>query len=87
VYRVAELSEGWDGPLMHNESLFIGLEGVVVAVAVVLLNAFNPCYCFKEGYDKVISLEMKGKKKGATDEEFDGRKPEDSGSGTPLSSY
>jgi hypothetical protein len=87
VYRVAELSEGWDGPLMHNEPLFIGLEGVVVAVAVVLLNAFNPCYCFKAGYDKEISLEMKGKKKDATDGESDGRKPEDSGSGTPMSSY
>lgn len=65
VYRVAELSEGWNGPLMRNEPLFIALEGVMVAVAVLVLNAFNPAVCFKEGYDKDISLEMKRGKAGA----------------------
>lgn len=52
VYRVAELSEGWDGPLMSNEALFIVLEGVVIIASVILLNVFNPGYCFKEGYEK-----------------------------------
>ena len=52
VYRVAELSEGWDGPLMSNEPLFIVLEGVVIVVSVIVLNIFNPGYCFKEGYEK-----------------------------------
>lgn len=28
VYRIAELSEGYSGHLIHNEGLFIGLEGV-----------------------------------------------------------
>jgi hypothetical protein len=28
AYRVDELSEGWEGPLISNEDLFIGLEGV-----------------------------------------------------------
>ena len=28
AYRIDELSDGWDGPLIHDESLFIGLEGV-----------------------------------------------------------
>ena len=28
VYRIDELSDGYDGPLIHNEGLFIGLEGV-----------------------------------------------------------
>ncbi|KAL9603184.1 MAG: hypothetical protein Q9219_001387 [cf. Caloplaca sp. 3 TL-2023] len=28
IYRIDELSEGYDGPLIHDEGLFIGLEGV-----------------------------------------------------------
>ena len=28
VYRIDELSKGYSGPLIHNEGLFIGLEGV-----------------------------------------------------------
>jgi uncharacterized ion transporter superfamily protein YfcC len=28
VYRIDELIDGYNGPLIHNEGLFIGLEGV-----------------------------------------------------------
>jgi len=28
AYRIDELSDGYHGPLIHNEGLFIGLEGV-----------------------------------------------------------
>lgn len=28
IYRIDELSDGYMGPLLHNEALFIGLEGV-----------------------------------------------------------
>jgi hypothetical protein len=28
VYRIDELSNGYSGPLIHDEGLFIGLEGV-----------------------------------------------------------
>ena len=27
-YRIDELSDGYEGPLIHNQGLFIGLEGV-----------------------------------------------------------
>ncbi len=47
VYRVAELSNGWDGPLMKRQGLFIGFEGVMVVIAVVALNIFNPSFCIK----------------------------------------
>ena len=30
IYRIDELSDGYTGPLIHNENLFIGLEGVWV---------------------------------------------------------
>ncbi|KAI1943997.1 hypothetical protein LOZ66_000585 [Ophidiomyces ophidiicola] len=59
VFRVAELSEGWNGPLMRDEPLFIALEGVMIIVAVLALNVFNPAIFFKAGYDKDIALEMK----------------------------
>ncbi|KAK3943130.1 RTA1-domain-containing protein [Diplogelasinospora grovesii] len=48
VYRVAELSKGWDGPLMKREDLFIGFEGVMVIVACLVLNVFHPSLCFRE---------------------------------------
>ncbi|KAK0387872.1 hypothetical protein NLU13_4117 [Sarocladium strictum] len=48
VFRVAELSEGWDGELMHRQDLFIGFEGVLIAVAVVVLNVFHPVLCGRE---------------------------------------
>jgi hypothetical protein len=48
VFRVAELSEGWEGPMMKKQGLFIGLEGVVIILAVLLLNFFHPGLCFNE---------------------------------------
>jgi hypothetical protein len=48
VFRVAELSEGWDGELMSRQDLFIAFEGVLIAVAVVILNVFHPALCGKE---------------------------------------
>jgi len=51
VYRVAELSRGWDGPLMYKQNLFIGFEGVMVVVACLVLNVFHPSLCFRELMD------------------------------------
>ncbi|KAF2868171.1 parasitic phase-specific protein PSP-1 [Massariosphaeria phaeospora] len=54
VYRVAELSEGWNGRLIKTQSYFIGLEGAIVGAAVLALNAFHPGLCFSEGYDSKL---------------------------------
>ena len=35
AYRIDELSDGYNGPLIHNEPLFIGLEGVYVLLSSV----------------------------------------------------
>lgn len=51
VYRVAELSEGWNGKLIKTQKYFIGLEGAIVGTAVLALNAFHPGLCFREGYE------------------------------------
>jgi len=49
VYRVAELSEGWNGHLIKTQRYFIGLEGAIVSAAVLALNFFHPGFCFQEG--------------------------------------
>jgi hypothetical protein len=48
VFRVAELSNGWEGHLMKKQNYFLGLEGAVILVAVFSLNLFHPGFCFWE---------------------------------------
>ncbi|KAL8841206.1 MAG: hypothetical protein Q9170_000995 [Blastenia crenularia] len=50
VFRVVELGEGWEGALIKNQTLFIVLEGVMVVIAVLILNLFHRGLCFREGY-------------------------------------
>ncbi|KAF7544662.1 hypothetical protein G7Z17_g9774 [Cylindrodendrum hubeiense] len=47
-FRVAELSEGWVGPLMGDQPMFVGFEGVLIVIAVWALNIFHPAFCMKE---------------------------------------
>ncbi|KAI9882431.1 MAG: hypothetical protein M1823_005824 [Watsoniomyces obsoletus] len=42
VYRVIELAGGWDGELIHDQTLFIILEGVMVIIAAIALNVGHP---------------------------------------------
>lgn len=48
AFRVAELSEGWKGPLMGHQYMFVGFEGILIVVAVAVLNIFHPALCMKE---------------------------------------
>lgn len=48
VFRVVELSEGWNGHLIKIQKYFIGFEGAVIVAAVYLLNVFHPGFCFQE---------------------------------------
>jgi hypothetical protein len=50
VYRVAELSQGWQGHLIKTQKYFIGLEGAIVAAGILSLNAFHPGICFQEAF-------------------------------------
>ena len=63
VYRVVELGEGWGGALIKNQKLFIGLEGVMVIVAVLVLNLFHPGLCFREGYERPVAGSEKGERR------------------------
>lgn len=82
IYRVAELSEGWEGALIKNQHLFIGFEGAMVIVAVLVLNIFHPGYCFREGYTqrKYRNLFKKKAKKDILEKEKKGSLERDSGS-------
>lgn len=51
VYRVAELSEGWNGHLIKTQKYFIALEGAVIVAAVLSLNIFHPGICFKGAFE------------------------------------
>lgn len=51
AFRVAELSEGWTGPIMADQGMFIGFEGVLIVVAVLVLNVFHPGICAKELFE------------------------------------
>ncbi|KAK4162468.1 RTA1 like protein-domain-containing protein [Cladorrhinum sp. PSN259] len=59
-YRVAELSEGFDGPLMAKQDLFIGFESVMIAVSVLALNAFPPSVCLGEAMDNGFGEHLSG---------------------------
>lgn len=48
VFRVAELSKGWQGELYKNQNYFIGFEGAVIVAAVFMLNIFHPGLCLRE---------------------------------------
>ncbi|KAI0199583.1 parasitic phase-specific protein PSP-1 [Astrocystis sublimbata] len=46
AYRVAELSDGYSGTLFHDEALFVGLEGVLIIIAVISLFVAHPGFVF-----------------------------------------
>ncbi|RBR16771.1 uncharacterized protein FIESC28_06806 [Fusarium coffeatum] len=48
AFRVAELSKGWEGPIMGDQYMFVGFEGILIVVAVVALNIFHPAVCMGE---------------------------------------
>ncbi|RGP67201.1 hypothetical protein FLONG3_8596 [Fusarium longipes] len=51
AFRVAELSKGWEGPIMGDQYMFVGFEGILIVVAVVALNVFHPAICMRELLD------------------------------------
>ncbi|KAI0602647.1 RTA1 like protein-domain-containing protein [Biscogniauxia sp. FL1348] len=46
VYRILEMSGGYEGPLMARQDLFVAFEGGMISVAVLALNFFHPSLCF-----------------------------------------
>ena len=60
VYRVPELSGGWRNKVMRDEGMFIGLDGAMVALAILSLAVFHPGYCLEEGGGQGLAKERAG---------------------------
>ena len=71
VFRCAELSGGFSGPLANEEVTFMVLEGTMIAVACILLTVFHPG--FVVGAEGWASASWKGKKAGGDVEKKSGR--------------
>ncbi|KAK3385938.1 parasitic phase-specific protein PSP-1 [Podospora didyma] len=52
AYRIEELSDGYDGPLIRNEKLFMVLEAAMMLLTVLCLNVAHPGVAFgREKWD------------------------------------
>ncbi|CAK7271741.1 hypothetical protein SEPCBS119000_004762 [Sporothrix epigloea] len=61
VYRINELSEGYDGKIFHNEGLFYGLESTMIVLAVYALALGQPGFGLQSATEKpdtVNAVEM-----------------------------
>ncbi|KAF7182522.1 hypothetical protein CNMCM7691_002093 [Aspergillus felis] len=52
IFRVAELREGFDGPLANDEVTFMILEGAMMVIASFCLTVLHPGYCFGGYWDQ-----------------------------------
>lgn len=52
IFRVAELREGFDGPLANDEVMFMILEGAMMVIATLCLTVLQPGYCFGGYWDQ-----------------------------------
>lgn len=59
AYRIDELSQGYSGPLIGDEGLFIGLEGVPVIIAAFVLCFSHPGPVFGRN-DAELSMQARG---------------------------
>jgi hypothetical protein len=48
VFRVIELNAGWMGSLTFKQNLFVGFEGVLMVITVLVLAIFHPGFCVGE---------------------------------------
>jgi len=44
IYRTIELLDGWTGPIISNEGLFCGLDGLMVFLATAVFNVIHPLW-------------------------------------------
>ncbi|KAF4336978.1 parasitic phase-specific psp-1 [Fusarium beomiforme] len=57
-YRVAELNQGWNGPITFKQNLFIGMEPVLITAAVYALAFFHPALCMGEAMSQKNSFTL-----------------------------
>ncbi|KAK9320014.1 RTA1 like protein-domain-containing protein [Lipomyces orientalis] len=67
VFRVAELSEGFDGALANQEVTFMILEGAMMFISCTALTILHPGFCFQGSWDAANFRLGRGKKGDTTD--------------------
>ncbi|KEF59019.1 uncharacterized protein A1O9_03862 [Exophiala aquamarina CBS 119918] len=50
IYRIPEMAGGWGNPLMRNETEFLLLDGMMVAISCVAMTVVHPGYFCKPGF-------------------------------------
>ncbi|PSR83986.1 parasitic phase-specific protein PSP-1 [Coniella lustricola] len=58
-FRLAELSGGWTGELMRNQTLFLVFEGVMVFLATAVLVIMHPVWSFKPMLESGDGMRLK----------------------------
>ncbi|SMN17878.1 similar to Saccharomyces cerevisiae YOR049C RSB1 Suppressor of sphingoid long chain base (LCB) sensitivity of an LCB-lyase mutation [Maudiozyma saulgeensis] len=74
VYRLAELSEGWEGNLITHEWYFIILDAVMMSIATICMTVFHPGFAFQGRTEKLPiakTHKFKKSKKNLKDSTFD----------------
>ncbi|KUJ21592.1 RTA1-domain-containing protein [Mollisia scopiformis] len=66
VFRVAELSKGFHGPLDNQEGTYMVLEGMMIIIASLSLTVFHPGLCF-QGQWHAATFKVMGRKKDVGD--------------------
>lgn len=54
IYRTIELLQGWKGYLITHEPYFIGLDGAMMVVAVVVFNVIHPGWLLPKSHDEGV---------------------------------
>lgn len=62
VFRVAELSGGFRGPLANNQISFMVLEGIMIVIATSCLTILHPGFFFREAWS-AADFSLRGKAK------------------------
>lgn len=58
VYRTIELTGGWSGSVISNQSLFIGFDSGMIVLAMFVLNVFHPNRLLTEADDGVVITKL-----------------------------
>ncbi|CDZ98167.1 RTA-like protein [Phaffia rhodozyma] len=61
IYRTIELLDGWSGPIISNQQLFNCLDGMMIALALILVNFLHPGLLLRTRTN-AVSLGMRKKK-------------------------
>ncbi|KAJ5151172.1 RTA1-domain-containing protein [Penicillium canariense] len=59
IYRTIELAQGWTGYLITHESYFIGLDGVMMIIAVAVFNVCHPGWLLPARAESALSQDRK----------------------------